>query len=149
MTALWIIQQALWRYGGLVPVVTAGVGLVTPTTEARGLLLFALLYVPCALVLATLDARRARVASAEVRLLMGQQASHRLAVGFPDGITVQAKSGSLMGRNRIAPHLSGSRRESLSAIDKKSAAGRSIGALCGSRDRLTALPGPCLPGSSG
>ena len=39
-------------------------------------------------------------ACAEVRRLMGQQASHRLAVGFPDGITVQAKSGSLMGRIR-------------------------------------------------
>ncbi len=39
-------------------------------------------------------------ACAEVRRLMGQQASHRLAVGFPDGIMVQAKSGSLMGRIR-------------------------------------------------
>lgn len=39
-------------------------------------------------------------ACAEVRRLMGQQASYRLAVGFPDGITVQAKSGSLMGRIR-------------------------------------------------
>jgi len=116
MRAGRIIQRALRRYGGLVPVVTAGVGLVTPTTEARGLALFALLYVPCALVLATLDARRARVASAEVRLLMGQQTSHRLAVGFPDGITVQAKSGSLMGRNRIAPHLSDSRREIYAVI---------------------------------
>ncbi len=40
--------------------VTAGVGLVTPTTEARGLALFALLYVPCALALAALDVRRVR-----------------------------------------------------------------------------------------
>ncbi len=39
-------------------------------------------------------------ACAEVRHLMGQQDSHRLAVGFPDGIRVQAKSGSLMGRIR-------------------------------------------------
>ncbi len=39
-------------------------------------------------------------ACAEVRRLMGQQESHRLAVGFPDGIRVQAKSGSLMGRIR-------------------------------------------------
>lgn len=39
-------------------------------------------------------------ACAEVRRLMGQQANHRLAVGFPDGIMVQAKSGSLMGRIR-------------------------------------------------
>lgn len=39
-------------------------------------------------------------ACAAVRRLMGQQASHRLAVGFPDGIAVQAKSGSLMGRIR-------------------------------------------------
>ncbi len=39
-------------------------------------------------------------ACAEVRRLMGQQASYRLAAGFPDGITVQAKSGSLMGRIR-------------------------------------------------
>jgi len=62
MTAVWIGQRALWRYGGLVPVVTAGVGLITPTTEARGLVLLAVLYVPCALVLATLDARRAREA---------------------------------------------------------------------------------------
>ena len=43
--------------------VTAGVGLVTPTTEARGLVLVALLYVPCAVVLAATgagDGRRAR-----------------------------------------------------------------------------------------
>jgi len=39
-------------------------------------------------------------ACAEVRRLMGQQASHRFAVGFPDGVMVQAKSGSLMGRIR-------------------------------------------------
>jgi len=39
-------------------------------------------------------------ACAEVRRLIGQQASYRLAVGFLDGITVQAKSGSLMGRIR-------------------------------------------------
>jgi len=39
----------------------AGVGLVTPTTETRGLVLLALLYVPCAVVL---DARRARAAGA-------------------------------------------------------------------------------------
>jgi beta-lactamase class A len=39
-------------------------------------------------------------ACAEVRRLMGQQASHRLALGFPNGIAVQAKSGSLMGRIR-------------------------------------------------
>lgn len=39
-------------------------------------------------------------ACAEVRRLMGQQASHRLAVGFPAGIAVQAKSGSLLGRIR-------------------------------------------------
>ncbi len=35
--------------------------------------------------------------------------------------------------------------KSLSAIDKKSAAGRSIGALRGSRDHSTTLPAPCLP----
>jgi beta-lactamase class A len=39
-------------------------------------------------------------ACAEVRRLLGQQASYRLAVGFPDDIRVQAKSGSLMGRIR-------------------------------------------------
>jgi beta-lactamase class A len=39
-------------------------------------------------------------ACAEVRRLMGQQASHRIAVGFPHGVTVQAKSGSLMGKVR-------------------------------------------------
>jgi beta-lactamase class A len=39
-------------------------------------------------------------ACAEVRRLLGQQASYRLAVGFPDSIRVQAKSGSLMGRIR-------------------------------------------------
>jgi len=59
-----IIRRALWRYGGLVPVVTAGVGLVTTTTEVRGLVLLALLYVPCTVVLAALDARRARAARA-------------------------------------------------------------------------------------
>ncbi len=67
MTALWITRRAFWRYGGLVPVVTAGVGLITPTTEARGLVLLALLYVPCAVVLAALDARRARAAGAPQR----------------------------------------------------------------------------------
>jgi len=36
----------------------------------------------------------------EVRRLMGQHDSHRLAIGFPDGIRVQAKSGSSMGRIR-------------------------------------------------
>ncbi len=60
MTALWIAWRALWRYGGLVPIVTAGVGLITAATEAHGLALFTLLYLPCALVLATLDARRTR-----------------------------------------------------------------------------------------
>ena len=39
-------------------------------------------------------------ACSAVRRLMGPQDSHRLAVGFPDGIRVQAKSGSLMGRIR-------------------------------------------------
>jgi beta-lactamase class A len=39
-------------------------------------------------------------ACAEVRRLLGQQASYRLALGFPDEVTVQAKSGSLMGRIR-------------------------------------------------
>lgn len=39
-------------------------------------------------------------ACAEVRRLMGQQASHRLAVGFPNEIKVYAKSGSLLGRIR-------------------------------------------------
>ncbi len=63
MTVLWIARRALWRYGGLVPVITAGVGFVTPTTEAHKLALFALLYLPCALALATLDARRTREAS--------------------------------------------------------------------------------------
>lgn len=39
-------------------------------------------------------------ACAEVRRLMGQQTSYRLAVGFPGEVTIQAKSGSLMGRIR-------------------------------------------------
>jgi beta-lactamase class A len=39
-------------------------------------------------------------ACAQVRRLMGQQTSYRLAVGFPNGVSVQAKSGSLMGRIR-------------------------------------------------
>src|SRR3954462_11042951 len=39
-------------------------------------------------------------AGAQVRRLMGQQASYRIAVGFPNGISVYAKSGSLMGKIR-------------------------------------------------
>jgi beta-lactamase class A len=39
-------------------------------------------------------------ACAEVRRLMGQQTSYRLATGFPPEIAVQAKSGSLLGRVR-------------------------------------------------
>lgn len=39
-------------------------------------------------------------ACAEVRRLMGQQSSNRIALGFQDGIRVHAKSGSLMGRIR-------------------------------------------------
>jgi beta-lactamase class A len=39
-------------------------------------------------------------ACAEIRRLMGQQTSYRIAVGFPTGISVRAKSGSLMGRVR-------------------------------------------------
>ncbi len=47
-----------------------------------------------------LDEAAAASACAEVRRLMGQQGSYRLAIGFPDGITVQAKSGSLLGKVR-------------------------------------------------
>lgn len=39
-------------------------------------------------------------ACAEVRQLMSQQTSYRLALGFPDEVRVHAKSGSLMGRIR-------------------------------------------------
>ena len=39
-------------------------------------------------------------ACAEVRRLMGHQASHRFALGFPDGVAVQTKSGGLLGRIR-------------------------------------------------
>lgn len=39
-------------------------------------------------------------ACSEVRQLMGRQTSQRIAVGFPNGISVHAKSGSLMGRTR-------------------------------------------------
>ena len=39
-------------------------------------------------------------ACAEVRRLMGQQASQRIAVGFPNEVRVHAKSGSLMGKVR-------------------------------------------------
>lgn len=39
-------------------------------------------------------------ACAHVRRLMGQQTSHRIAVGFPNEVRVQAKSGSLMGKVR-------------------------------------------------
>jgi beta-lactamase class A len=42
----------------------------------------------------------APAACAEVRRLMGQQTSYRLATGFPPEIAVQAKSGSLLGRVR-------------------------------------------------
>jgi beta-lactamase class A len=39
-------------------------------------------------------------ACAQVRRLMGQQASYRIAVGFPNDVRVHAKSGSLMGKIR-------------------------------------------------
>ncbi len=39
-------------------------------------------------------------ACAEVRRLMQLQASYRIAVGFPGDVTVQAKSGSLLGQIR-------------------------------------------------
>jgi len=60
MTTIWIARQALWRYGGLVSIVAASVGIGTRSAEAHWLTLFALLYLPCAPVWAALDARRIR-----------------------------------------------------------------------------------------
>jgi len=60
MTTVWIARRALWRYGGLVSIIAASVGVETRGAEAHGLALFALLYLPCALAWAALDARRIR-----------------------------------------------------------------------------------------